>query len=526
MSIGRTLRTVRHLKPVQVVNRAWRTLRRPAPRLDPPPPVRAIVALAAPCIRPESLLGGDQVRLLGVTRSLERAGDWNRTDWPKLWLYALHYHDGLRAADTAAKRKLAFVERWLAENPPLDGNGWEPYPLSLRIVNWVYWLIREQRADPSILASLAVQVRALEDQLEYHLLGNHLWANAKALIFAGLYFEGAEAERWLSKGLRIGEAQRKEQFLADGGHFELSPTYHQLMTEDLLDLINLSTAASRPLPPKWTDTAQRSLAWLAVMTRPDGTVPLLNDAFEAMAPATAALLDYAARLGLDRPSQPAPGHTLLANSGYGRWRGDDLDVWADVGRIGPDYIPGHGHADCLSFELFAAGRPIIVDTGVSTYDLGDRRLLERGTLAHNSVTLGDADQAEIWASFRVGRRPNIIDLAVTGQTLAAEHDGYARLGARHRRAFEFGPRSLIIRDEIRRTRPGPAATARFHFAPTEEVERSGDEVCVGPLRIAWPVDSQPRLEECRIAAGFGATEAAHCLAVDFNDTLVTHITLK
>jgi hypothetical protein len=39
-----------------------------------------------------------------------------------------------------------------------------------------------------------MQVRFLRKRLEVHLLGNHLFANAKALVFAGLYFSGDEAE--------------------------------------------------------------------------------------------------------------------------------------------------------------------------------------------------------------------------------------------------------------------------------------------------------------------------------------------
>ena len=31
-----------------------------------------------------------------------------------------------------------------------------------------------------------------------------------------------------------------EQILADGGHFELSPMYHALVLEDLLDLVNIA----------------------------------------------------------------------------------------------------------------------------------------------------------------------------------------------------------------------------------------------------------------------------------------------
>jgi hypothetical protein len=61
--------------------------------------------------------------------------------------------------------------------------------------------------------SLAVQARHLSRRLEYHLLGNHLFANAKALVFAGLFFQGDEADAWLADGhgdiLRIARCRNR-----------------------------------------------------------------------------------------------------------------------------------------------------------------------------------------------------------------------------------------------------------------------------------------------------------------------------
>ena len=68
---------------------------------------------------------------------MEQAGDWNAAERDKLWLYNLHYFDDLNAAQ-ANQRTVwhrALIDRWIADNPPGQGNGWEPYPTSLRIVN-------------------------------------------------------------------------------------------------------------------------------------------------------------------------------------------------------------------------------------------------------------------------------------------------------------------------------------------------------------------------------------------------------
>ena len=70
-------------------------------------------------------------------------------------------------------------------------------------------------------------------------MGNHVFANAKALVYAGLFFDGIEANDWLAKGMKILVKECNEQILPDGGHFELSPMYHAIVLEDILDLINI-----------------------------------------------------------------------------------------------------------------------------------------------------------------------------------------------------------------------------------------------------------------------------------------------
>ena len=58
----------------------------------------------------------------------------------------------------------------------------------------------------------------------------------------------------------------------------------------------------------------------------------------------------------------------------------------------------------LSVLLDFEGQNILTDTGVSQYEEGEQRQYERGTSAHNTVVLDGLEQAEIWKSFRVGRR--------------------------------------------------------------------------------------------------------------------------
>jgi hypothetical protein len=89
------------------------------------------------------MLAADAFRFLNVIGHVRKAVDWNDPAREKLWLYNLHYFDDLNALVAAAERtawqRALLIERWVAENPPGAGNGWEPYPTSLRSVNWIKW---------------------------------------------------------------------------------------------------------------------------------------------------------------------------------------------------------------------------------------------------------------------------------------------------------------------------------------------------------------------------------------------------
>ena len=220
--------------------------------------------------------------------------------------------------------------------------------------------MRATRSTIQRCTALAVQARFLARRLEWHLLGNHLLANAKALVFAGLFFEGEEADAWRNTGLSILARELPEQVLVDGGHFELSPMYHSLIEEDLLDLVNLARAYPGMAPSSvtvtWAKALQRMRDWLVAMSHPDGEIAFFNDAAHGMAPSPCELEAYAERLGL--PSYPGTkeGVTHLERSGFVRVQQGQLVALFDVGRVGPDYPPGHAHADTLSFELSLSGQ--------------------------------------------------------------------------------------------------------------------------------------------------------------------------
>ncbi len=529
--LGTSWRTLRHLRPQQILGRIRFCLARPRPDLLPAPQRRRLHGhWVVPAQREASLVGDATFEFLGECHALDAVG-WDDPAIERLWRYNLHYFDDLNASDARhrASAHATLIRRWIAGNPPASGTGWEPYPVSLRIVNWIKWAAGGGELTTDVLHSLAVQARWLLGRLEVHLLGNHLFANAKALVCAGLFFEGPEADAWLATGSRILARELPEQVLPDGGQFERSPMYHALALEDLLDLVNLIDACGASALPVRDVLAARvpaMLRWLRAMSHPDGTLALFNDTAQGIAPPGAELFRYAAALGF-APASGADAPLLhLPESGYLRVQMPPVVALLDLAPIGPDYLPGHAHADTLSFELSLGSRRIIVNGGTSCYGLSRQRHHERSTAAHSTVEVAGQDSSEVWAGFRVGRRarPDAPRVTQDGARCAVEgaHDGYAHLPGRpvHQRRWTFEASALTVIDTIGNLHL--AALARFHLAPGLVPTPAGPNrwAIVGDAGELCHVEvlcGQGRLEASTHAQRFGVVEATQCLTVVLHD---------
>ena len=525
--------TLKYLKPIQIYGRFWYQLHTPRVDTRTAPPVRQRTGTwVRPAQRDVSLLGPTVLRFLNETHDLQEYG-WDSPDLNKLWRYNLHYFDDVNAErfqDRAAWHH-ALLARWIEENPPGKGCGWDPYPTSLRIVNWIKYFLSGAGATPMFLASLATQTRWLAKRLEYHLLGNHLFANAKALISSGVYFQGPEAETWLRTGLRILKRQVPEQILPDGGHFERSIMYHALAFEDFLDIYNLLNTFSDALPSEWNDETtawwERIVTmrrWLVALSHPDGEISFFNDAAMGIAPAPRELIAYADRLGWGPQPELTASVTHLAESGYIRLQKGFAVLYLDTAPVGPDYLPGHAHADTLSFEFSLQGKRIFVNSGTSEYGNGPERQRQRSTMAHNTVTINGENSSEVWDGFRVARRAYPFDLRIeeADSTLKVQcaHDGYKRLTGRpvHRREWRLNNSELTICDTIEGD--VQSAVARLHLHPAVRIypgfsPQEGRLKLENGLSISWRTrDAKTRIVPSTYHPEFGCSVSSFCIETE------------
>jgi uncharacterized heparinase superfamily protein len=500
-------RTLRHLRAEQLVHLPLRRIqaRLPLPRTGPGEPVdphraaplAAEVAAWGPGDADARIARADEV-CQGVFRFLNHAEElpwepaWTSRRVSHLWSYHLHYF--AYAVDLAwawrmtgdggyAARFEQLALGWITATAHGRGDGWEPYAVATRILHWTEALLLfgdgvEPEPRDVIARSLWRQLAVLERRLERHLLANHLQRDLQALAVGGLLFGGAEAARWRRTGGGGLWRELDEQVLGDGGHFERSPMYHAIALDDFLRAAALLRAAGEPVPAAAEERMRRMTQAFGVLCRPDGTLHLFNDATHGEAPSRAEL-DALARRVLGEGVPIAGGALELPATGYFGWASADggTRLLADCGIPGPAYQPGHAHCDLLGFELDLGGRPVVVDTGVSGYEGDPFRAYARSTRAHSTVQVGDAEQSEVWGTFRVGGRAAPVDPVLRADTQGARFDGGCRhwhdRRIVHRRRMEVAQGRLAVTDRVEGA-AGAALASHVHLHPDFALRREGD----------------------------------------------------
>lgn len=448
--------------------------------------------------------------------------DWNYPHFGKLWTYNLNYFDFIRTTAPAHSSKqspetaILLIDDWI-QKATAHKDAHEPYPTSLRIMNWLGFFSEQKIAiPPHVKQAIYLQYEDLWGKIEYHLMGNHLLENAIALVRAALYFNDTVR---LKKALQLLAAQLKEQYLPEGAHYELSGAYHCTLLERLLTLFavlqqhNTATAESSSSLATSLVTLQnsleRQLGWLVYLTDKNGYYPHFNDSVSGIAPSPKHLLQEGQHLGLP-PKLPAknltPSHKHI--------QAGNFDTWLDLGPIGPNYIPGHGHADHLTFCLNFKGEPVVVDPAISTYEKNDRRQLERSTPHHNTVSIKAQDSSEVWGGFRCGRRAQTELLVNEPNRIVAHHNGYKRLGFRHQRTFHWSDTMFVVEDYC-----SGSAKAHLYFAPNINLIPQADghwQVGLLQIHIEGGLAHQGSYQ---FANGFNDLLKAPCLTIDFNQQL-------
>ncbi len=465
---------------------------------------------------------------LNLGYSFDNEIDWNFFGYGKLWTYNLTYFDYLHQKDMTQEVGLMLINDFVDQSASI-ADGLMPFPISLRGINWIKFFSKHKIEDQKINDSLYAQYFILMDNVEYHILGNHLLENGFSLLFGAYYFQD---EKLYAKAKKILTDELEEQILQDGAHFELSPMYHQLMLFRILDCINLvenNNWKNQELLKLLISKAEIMLGWLNVMTFKNGNIPLFNDSANKIAPTTKELNNYAMSLNskfkIDQRKSSGRQNSKLSDSGYRKINHDSYEMIIDVGNIGPDYILGHAHSDTFNFELYVHNQPVIVDTGLSTYETNKRRQLERSTKSHNTVVVDGDDQSQVWGGFRVAKRAKIIDLKELTDSIEATQDSYKDKGVWHIRKFITKENQIIIRDNIK-SKKEHSCVAYLHFHPDIQLHIESEKLISKLFTITFINSYCIELTDYKYSPEFNTKINAKCAIISFQNELKTNIRIK
>jgi hypothetical protein len=301
---------------------------------------------------------------------------------------------------------------------------------------------------------------------------NHGVTQAYALLALGVCLAPhPDAPQWIHLGRERLEAQMRDNVSPEGVHLEHSPAYQLYVLLQFVGAARFARAHCMPLSAEFEERLRAMILCSAHMLRPDGALPALGDGntgspihvvpddLVEWAGEAVDAFTYAVSRGAAGRA-PSASDVILPGGGSVFLRSD----WAPGG--GPHggafvalrlatFPTAHIHRDVLSFELFAHGADLVVDTGgPGVYPF---RAWLKSTPAHNTVAVDGRDQA-------IGpARLITTQQAAGGVLIDAEHALYP--GVRHRRVLVFRRSGVVLLlDHLQSTEPHDYAL-HLHLAP-------------------------------------------------------------
>ena len=368
----------------------------------------------------------DKVTFLHSSKMFYWNEKWHFDDKSALWNFNLHYFEFLFSLVDAYRKtgdkkyfdkSVETIQCWISQNPKADGGeGWSPYTIDLRLTNWLSYYTevgREFTTDfrEEFLKSVNEQYEFLSRHLEKDILGNHYFEDLKTLTLCAIFFHDDSTLKTVLKAFR---AECKEEILPDGMHFELSPMYHKLIFEGVIRVaVALKGVGGADKEINKYLQPMLDAAWS--MEEGLERIPLFNDSGNNVAKSLQALV-----LACKQHFGIIPRYRAkFENSGFYIFKKDDWKLIVDAGQPGPSYILGHAHCDAMSFELFKAGKPVIVNCGTYAYQCKERGFF-RSTAAHNTVMVNGTEQSQCWGAFRMAKRSQVRVARISEQSIIME----------------------------------------------------------------------------------------------------------
>lgn len=403
--------------------------------------------------------------------------DWHVAEATPLWNFNLHYLEFLLVLaedfnntgnESYYNKFKEILNSWIDNNISFEGAGWQPYTISLRIINILISLElfgnifdKDHKFKNKVYNSIYTQYIFLYRNQEIHLLGNHYFENLNTILVCSILFDEKDIyDQYIKKYIK----EIEEQILADGVHFERSVMYHKIILERLLRTYWLLRQYDSSYNNFFESIIRKMSTALISLEKDMGKIPHFNDSAEGISKNTKQLIQTSKKImGYQEELKDE-----FQSAGYYKKYSGEIALLFDVGEIGPPYMPGHGHCDALSFELSKGNQPIFVNSGTYNYQSSLRNFF-RSTEAHNTFMIGNTQQSQVWGEHRVAKRISRIKNEKVTDGYLGSFLNYK--GDYQERKIEFlETDTLLIRDRVK-VKNHQLVHGYLHLAPGLTFER-------------------------------------------------------
>jgi uncharacterized heparinase superfamily protein len=450
---------------------------------------------------------------------------WELSRFHQVWWLGKAYW--LTRDERYARKFSALIEDWIENNPVGLGVNWAvAMEVAFRSTNWIagYYFFCESKSIPQefwlkFFKNLYIHGVFVKYHLEYSWRnGNHFLSDVVGLVVLGIFFRDTGfGEKWLSWGTVNLEREMQTQVCTDGVDFEKSTSYQRLVLELFYTATILCARNDIQLSASFMRRLENMFEFVLHYVRPDGSIPLFGDADDGRlfrfkmeneindhrhVLSVGAILfkrpDFKHAAGefhqdclwlfggegfesyqMLRGDTKVPGSRAFPDGGFYIMRGDNVHVMADAGEIGMGGMGGHGHNDTLSFEYWAQGEPLIVDSGTYayTFDVAARQEL-RGTKSHNTIVVDGKEIATfvgLWMILNDSTKPRVLQWksSPSEDILVAQHHAYESLPSpvvHRRQIILYKTTAKLVIDDFLEGSGTHVVESYLHFAPHVQIQ--------------------------------------------------------
>ena len=318
---------------------------------------------------------------------------------------------------------------------------------------------------------------------------NHYMANIVGLIFLGILTNNKDSKQWLKFGIKEFNKAINFQFFEDGGNFEGSAYYHRLVLEMVLhtvilisnndDKVKSITGQEEIFNKKTLEKIHNAFLFFKQIITSDYFLFQYGDndsgrLFNLTGQLDKNINKFIINLGekyfYNKKQNQHISDLFFINSDIrthyskfinlidtnkpklnGKFFPDSKiyvfknDLYSSLVVLRPTTL-GHTHNDLFSFELYASGKPFIIDGGSFCYTSNPELRDEfRSTFNHNTLWVKDVEQNEFIDPFAIKGRSFPTIHKFNKNSIEASHHGYSK---EHRRNFKFKKNSIEIIDKF------------------------------------------------------------------------------